>query len=197
MATHQTQAHVLYSTGEWSPKWHETSPLLLNLSHATSLMCWYQVYKDNIQPSSSAPALPMLEWAQDEIYVTFQMCFLTSSLAVSQWLLVCQEVPIRNDKNPSTLTACIWVWLFFFFPLKIFLVFQYGVEASVPSSRKLIQPLTGFSVRSFRKHFQLEVFAWGVFLFTLSCAWHQLQVLFLFGMERILSSIPKGPFGFF
>lgn len=36
-----------------------------------------------------------------------------------------------------------------------------------------------------------------IYLFILSCAWHQLQVLFLFWMERILSSIPKGPFGLF
>lgn len=95
----------------------------------------------------------------------------------------------------APLTACIWAWLISF--LKLFLVFQYGVQARVPFSLKLIQPLTGFSVRSFRKYFQLEVFAWGFFLFILSCAWHQLQVLFLFWMERILSSIPKGPFGFF
>lgn len=99
-------------------------------------------------------------------------------------------------KHPSTSDSLHLGLAHFFFSLKLFLVFQYGAQAHVPFSRKLIQPLTGFSVRSFRKYFQLEVFAWGFFfLFILSCAWHQLQVLFLFWMERILSSIPKGPFG--
>lgn len=101
-----------------------------------------------------------------------------------------------GKKIPAPLTAHIWVRIIFF--LKLFLVLQTGVQASVPFSLKLIQPLTGFSVRSFRKYFQLEVFSWGFFFIyfvLMPLSWHQLQVLFLFWMERILSSIPKGPFG--
>lgn len=146
-----------------SPRWRWTSSLLLNPSPATSLMHWYRSGKLNIHP----PALPCLcaGWAQAESCEhQFVSIFLTSSLAVFLWHFPykCQKVPIMK-KVPAPLTAHIWVWLISFF-LKPFLVFQYGAQAQVPLSQKPIQPLTGFSVRSLRKYFHLEVFAWGFFL---------------------------------
>lgn len=131
-------------------------------------MHWF-VYKDNIHPSSLSLCQGGHKLKATSI-ILCQFLELFSRLK-SCCANVCANVKRSQSgmkKIPAPLTACIWVWLIFFF-LKLFLVFQYGAQVHVPFSRKLIQPLTGFSVRSLRKYFQLEVFAWGIFFFYLFC----------------------------
>lgn len=99
---------------------------------------------------------------------------------------------------PAPVTACIWVWLHFF-PEAFSCL---SVWSSSPCS---FFPKTDPATYGILSEIIQEIFPVGglclgifnFFLFILSCAWHQLQVLFLFWMERILSSIPKGPFGLF
>lgn len=100
-------------------------------------------------------------------------------------------------KIPAPLTACIWVWLiFFFFPWSFFLSFSMELKPMFPFPENWSSHL-----RDSQWDHSGNISSWRsllgdfFFLFILSCAWHQLQVLFLFWMERILSSIPKGPFG--
>lgn len=101
-------------------------------------------------------------------------------------------------KMPAPVTACIWVWLHFF-PEAFSCL---SVWSSSPCS---FFPKTDPATYGILSEIIQEIFPVGglclgifnFFLFILSCAWHQLQVLFLFWMERILSSIPKGPFGLF
>lgn len=90
-------------------------------------------------------ALPLLSstsipgWAQDESY-KHNFMSLFRSVSSPQVLLYLYDILRVNVKKSQSgmkkilapLTACIWVWLIFF--LKLFLVFQYGVQAHVPFS---------------------------------------------------------------
>jgi len=109
-------------------------------------------------------------WAQDESHKhNFMSLFRpvpSPRVLLYPYDILCVNVKRSQSgmkKNLAPLTPCIWAQLIFF--LKLLLVFQHGVQAHVSFCLELIQPLTGFSVRSFRKYFQLEVFAWGYFFY--------------------------------
>lgn len=173
MFCHQTYPHWAHSTAEGTAQVQGDTKQALCCSICHIPHTLIQVWKYKLHPSSSALLSPasVPGCAQAESYKHHFISVFRPASSPQALLHSCDILGANVKRSqsgmkkiPAPLTACIWVWLILFFFLKLFLVFQYGAQAHVPSSRKLIQPLTGFSVRSFRKYFQLEVFAWG-FLF--------------------------------
>lgn len=143
-------------------------------------------------------------WAQDESN-KHHLTTLFGPVGSSQVLLYLCDIFHANVKRaqpgmkkiPAALTVCIWVWLFgfFFFFSEAFSCLSVR-SSSLYSPRPKTDPATyGILSEIIQEIFPVGGLYLGIFLFILSCAWHQLQVLFLFWMERILSSIPKRPFG--
>lgn len=169
---------------------------------------WHPVHKHQIYPMGSAPAQLYLYtrvgtgWKlQTSLYDTFWPCWFISSLAVSLWHFPCkyQKGSTRNEKkkkNPSSSNSLhLGLALCFVFFSEAFSCLSVR-SSSLYSPRPKADPTTyGILSEIIQEIFPVGGLYLGIFLFILSCAWHQLQVLFLFWMERILSSIPKGPFG--